>query len=37
MKNSVQYLFSCLLGMTTFSVGITPTSAGQMYIYQDKN
>ncbi|MDC4252619.1 lytic transglycosylase domain-containing protein [Acinetobacter baumannii] len=37
MKNSVQYLFSCLLGMTTFSVGITPTLAGQMYIYQDKN
>jgi len=23
--------------MTTFSVGITPTLAGQMYIYQDKN
>lgn len=37
MKNSVQYLFSCLLGMTTFSVGITPTFAGQMYVYQDKN
>ncbi|KJH61633.1 lytic transglycosylase domain-containing protein [Acinetobacter calcoaceticus] len=37
MKKSVQFLFSCLLGMTTFSVGITSTSAGQMYIYQDKN
>ncbi|MEQ1454362.1 lytic transglycosylase domain-containing protein [Acinetobacter seifertii] len=37
MKNSVQYLFSCLLGMTSFSVGITPTFAGQMYVYQDKN
>ncbi|WP_019456586.1 lytic transglycosylase domain-containing protein [Acinetobacter sp. GG2] len=37
MKNSVQYLFSCLLGMTTFSVGVTSTFAGQMYVYQDKN
>lgn len=37
MKNSVQYLFSCLLGMTTFSVGVTSTFAGQMYFYQDKN
>lgn len=37
MKKSVQFLFSCLLGMTTFSVGITSSSAGQMYIYQDKN
>ncbi|WP_199986578.1 lytic transglycosylase domain-containing protein [Acinetobacter oleivorans] len=37
MKNSVQFLISCLLGMTTFTVGITSSSAGQMYIYQDKN
>lgn len=37
MKNSVQFLVSCLLGMTTFTVGITSSSAGQMYIYQDKN
>ncbi|WP_307878498.1 lytic transglycosylase domain-containing protein [Acinetobacter seifertii] len=37
MKNSVQYLFSCLLGMTTFSVGVTSAFAGQMYVYQDKN
>ncbi|WP_200000973.1 lytic transglycosylase domain-containing protein [Acinetobacter seifertii] len=37
MKNSVQYLFSCLLGMATFSVGVTSTFAGQMYVYQDKN
>ena len=37
MKNSVQYLFSCLLGMTTFSVGITPTLAGQMYKKKKKN
>lgn len=37
MKNSVQYLFSCLLGMTTFSVGVASTFAGQMYVYQDKN
>ncbi|WP_215902300.1 lytic transglycosylase domain-containing protein [Acinetobacter seifertii] len=37
MKKSVQYLFSCLLGMTTFSVGVTSTFAGQMYVYQDKN
>ncbi|KHO15336.1 transglycosylase [Acinetobacter baumannii] len=37
MKNSVQYLFSCLLGITTFSVGVTSTFAGQMYVYQDKN
>jgi len=37
MKKPVQFLFSCLLGMTTFSVGITSSSAGQMYIYQDKN
>ncbi|WP_307878382.1 lytic transglycosylase domain-containing protein [Acinetobacter seifertii] len=37
MKNSVQYLFSCLLGMSTFSVGVTSTFAGQMYVYQDKN
>ena len=37
MKKSVQFLFSGLLGMTTYSVGITSSSAGQMYIYQDKN
>lgn len=37
MKNSVQFLISCLLGMTTFTVGMTSSSAGQMYIYQDKN
>lgn len=37
MKKSVQFLISCLLGMTTFTVGITSSSAGQMYIYQDKN
>ncbi|WP_216069915.1 lytic transglycosylase domain-containing protein [Acinetobacter oleivorans] len=37
MKNSVQFLISCLLGMTTFTVGINSSSAGQMYIYQDKN
>ena len=37
MKNSVQFLVSCLLGMTTFTVGTTSSSAGQMYIYQDKN
>jgi len=37
MKNSVQFIISCLLGMTTFTVGITSSSAGQMYIYQDKN
>ncbi|MCH2069751.1 lytic transglycosylase domain-containing protein [Acinetobacter pittii] len=37
MKNSVQFIVSCLLGMTTFAVGITSSSAGQMYIYQDKN
>lgn len=37
MKNSVQFLISCLLGMTTFTVGISSSSAGQMYIYQDKN
>lgn len=37
MKNSVQFLISCLLGMTTFTVGITSSSAGQMYVYQDKN
>lgn len=37
MKNSVQYLFSCLLGMTTFSVSVMSTFAGQMYVYQDKN
>ncbi len=37
MKKSVQFLISCSLGMTTFMVGITSSSAGQMYIYQDKN
>lgn len=37
MKKFGSISFSCLLGMTTFSVSIMPTSAGQMYIYQDKN
>lgn len=37
MKKSVQFLISCSLGMTTFTVGTTSSSAGQMYVYQDKN